>query len=1518
MPTRSGLVAAVVAVLSLLVPQLGSPPAASATPLAEVCIHIDIKVYGDGVLLADGARIAVDGGFGHAGTGVTFRFQARTYPTSYPESCPLKITDQLRWEVSTWPCENKPRPAGIATQSLSWTVRLPFDCEILSSPGLLTASLTNGRGAAGGDVFIYAGAPKWTLPNAQARSLFAPAGLQGDPVNSLTGALVLSDTDLAAPALGVGLSADRTYNSDDPARGVHGQGWRTSYSDRLSIERGGAAVVLHAADGRDVRFTRVGAGPAYAVERGVARYGLARAGVGFVLTTYEQARMTFGPDGLLTGIRERNGQGVTVTQAGGRIIAVSNGRRSLRYGYDDAGLLSTVTATAPGVGPRTVRYQHAGGRLTAVTSPGGIVTRYSYDAAGRLATQTTGDAPRPQTTTEYDAAGRVVAQTDGTGHTSRWSWEAGADDNPLTGTSTMTDPVGGKWLNSYERGWLVKQTDPTGRTVRYSYDPDGNLTHVVDPLGHGARYNYDDAGRMTGTTSPSGQVVRQSVAAGNDVTGVVDQAGRPSGVRYDPRGNPVAATYGGRTASAGYDGRGLTTWTRDTGGGLTRLAYSADGDLVRSTDPAGQITSYGIDGWGRVTAVTPPRGNLRGAGDRFTTRVEYDAEGRVSRVVGPGGVTAQRTYDGRGRLTTLTDARGGATTLRYDDADRVVGVQSPGLPEARTEYDAAGRVVKRVDPGGRTQTIEYDGGGRAVAVTYGGRTWRFSYDKAGRLIRTTLPSGKSATFSRDERGLVTRVGYSDKTPAVTYTWDQLGRRTSQTDGTGRTVFGYDAFDRLTSARGPAGAVSYRWDAAGRLAARTAAGHTETYGWDAVGRLLQVRLDGKPLVSHGYDLARGTNTARHADGLTEVRRYDDRDRLTALTATRAGKTVRAVEYGYDEADQVVRTRDSHGGAASYSYDPSGRLTEVCYAACKDFIRYGYDGSGSLLWERRPGRTTAYQAGAGSETLAAYTFSAPTPLAVPTVRAFRHDPDGNLASDGSTTYTWNAAGKPDSSVTGGATTTYRHSGDGRRFSQSVGAATTRFVWDPLSPQLLASGTGPALTRYSYGEGLVAQTLAGRTAHLLTGPTGSVLTAGAVQRDYEPYGADRARGNFGLTPGYGGGLQLTGGAYLFGQREYDPRLGTFRSPDQGGSDQLYGYASGNPISRADPAGLDDILGDTAAENERLDKIRNISGAISTGALAVAVGCTLAVICAPLVPFAVGTAAIAGALSIAADTMLAIEACVAKGNCARAFINVGLLALSRRVPGLRVGRGIKGCFRSFSGNTRVLMANGTTQPIRRIGPGDAVLATDPRTGERGPRTVTRTWVHQDSMRNLDIAGARLTTTEDHPFWNASDREWQRADQLDRGDSLLAADGGSAVVRHLDDNPLPSMPAYNLTVNDLQTYFVIAGETPLLVHNSTPCNSMTSVIGDDSLLTRAAQQAGRNQDVQRDLDSMFLQLASGNMNPGIGSKALGGTDVMYARARSGARLFFRNVDGSVQIVGKADKNNESRVIARLVQLYGR
>jgi hypothetical protein len=151
-----------------------------------------------------------------------------------------------------------------------------------------------------------------------------------------------------------------------------------------------------------------------------------------------------------------------------------------------------------------------------------------------------------------------------------------------------------------------------------------------------------------------------------------------------------------------------------------------------------------------------------------------------------------------------------------------------------------------------------------------------------------------------------------------------------------------------------------------------------------------------------------------------------------------------------------------------------------------------------------------------------------------------------------------------------------------------------------------------------------------------------------------------------------------------------------------------------------------------------------------------------------------------------------------------------------------------SFSGDTRVLMADGTTKPIDEIRVGDEVMATDPETGEQGPRKVTHVWIHDDKLTDLVLDnGAVVTTTEDHPFWNATDHQWQRADSLGAGEILLGPDGRQTQVVGLRYGPALSAPAYNLTVAEIHTYYVLAGNTPVLVHNTGPACRVSPVASD-------------------------------------------------------------------------------------------
>ena len=170
--------------------------------------------------------------------------------------------------------------------------------------------------------------------------------------------------------------------------------------------------------------------------------------------------------------------------------------------------------------------------------------------------------------------------------------------------------------------------------------------------------------------------------------------------------------------------------------------------------------------------------------------------------------------------------------------------------------------------------------------------------------------------------------------------------------------------------------------------------------------------------------------------------------------------------------------------------------------------------------------------------------------------------------------------------------------------------------------------------------------------------------------------------------------------------------------------------------------------------------------------------------------------------------------------FLSVGLRSVRPAAKALDeiaegVGTTCRVGPRSFTGETLVLMADGTTKPISEIKVGDEVLATDPDTGEQGPHRVTALFEHPDDVVDLDVNGEVVTTTEDHPFWNATDHRFEEAQHLDRGDQLQSPDGHRSTVGGLRLDTAHTAQAYNLTVEGLHTYYVLAGTRPILVHNT-------------------------------------------------------------------------------------------------------
>ncbi|WP_202067746.1 hypothetical protein [Enterococcus sp. BWB1-3] len=97
----------------------------------------------------------------------------------------------------------------------------------------------------------------------------------------------------------------------------------------------------------------------------------------------------------------------------------------------------------------------------------------------------------------------------------------------------------------------------------------------------------------------------------------------------------------------------------------------------------------------------------------------------------------------------------------------------------------------------------------------------------------------------------------------------------------------------------------------------------------------------------------------------------------------------------------------------------------------------------------------------------------------------------------------------------------------------------------------------------------------------------------------------------------------------------------------------------------------------------------------------------------------------------------------------------------------------------------------------------------------------------------------------------------------------------------------------------------------------VVSRIDESTRLVKEAEKMGKSEAAQKEADHLVSELLKGNTNLGIGYKNLF-KDVIYIRGREGARVFYRIVNGEIEILGKANKGNEDKVIRILKDMYGK
>ncbi|MGW1557705.1 polymorphic toxin-type HINT domain-containing protein [Streptomyces sp. NPDC002144] len=920
-------------------------------------------------------------------------------------------------------------------------------------------------------------------------------------------------------------------------------------------------------------------------------------------------------------------------------------------------------------------------------------------------------------------------------------------------------PTGAYDQTHYEynpAGKLTKLTDPAGSTWTYQYDQRGNQKQATDPDKGTTNSEYDDRNQLVSTTDNRGK----------KITHIYDGLGRETETHDGDASGPLLTKH--VWDPSGFKGQ-LSSATRYVGGAsgsAYTTTYSMYDTLYRPN---------------RTTVTIPSVTGEEKLAGSYQSNIKYNVDGTVQ----------SSSYPAAGSLASEV------ITPTYDDVLR---------PKALS------------GTGGLTYVTD-------TVYSYTGKPLQYTYQAAGAKKAQVTNSYQWGT-QRLANSNVTRENVAGTDKSATYGYDEAGNITSladvSRDGTDNQCFIYDYLGRLNEAWAQNTTTCAATPSASVLGGP--APYWQSYSYD---------LSGNRLTETQHDV-----TGASAKDIKRTYNYPPPSGKQPHTLTKVDTTgpngVAQDTYTYDDAGNA-QTRTISGDKQTFTWDAEGHLTQATKpdgSGGTKTTSYVYDADGNRLITRTDTDTTLYL-GSTQITLAK---GATTPKATRYYdlgggnQAIRTD-DNNLSfligdHHGTSELAINSTdltlqqrrSTPFGAARGKAPTSWPGDKGFVGGTQDAGTGLTHLGardYDPSTGRFLSAdpvldASDPQqINGYSYSDNSPV-TRSDPTGLESCGPsnpgcsqdnidsinhTGRYRTAKGHNNSTRSSDNTKSRVNTAKD-----GQPIVQGIRLPTRKELvaryavlDPRRTTYsqylarfatdlcyiRDDKNGGFCDTAKRAGLLPGPQNDPWGVKATIHCITGRGDCGEAI--VSDVITVATMAWG---------------SVGK----GLLARGASPAVAAEA------------EEGAVATMLR----------EAC--SFTPSTPVLLKDGKTKPIGKLKPGDKVVAADPQTGKRrGARTVTARIVHLDNdLVDVTIHGsdghtATLHTTSNHPFWDGTSHAWVPAGALQPGHTLNTSTDHHAQIVGVETRPGQG-DMYNLTVEQLHTYYVLAGNTPVLVHNSNGC----------------------------------------------------------------------------------------------------
>ncbi|MER8104558.1 polymorphic toxin-type HINT domain-containing protein [Kitasatospora sp. NPDC094016] len=1049
-----------------------------------------------------------------------------------------------------------------------------------------------------------------------------------------------------------------------------------------------------------------------------------------------------------------------------------------------------------------------------------------------------------QTVQQFDGAGRVTDSVFQSYGVEQWRTHTdflGADEVRITppaggyASATVKDARGNTLaLRQY------KANTPTGAydETTYGYTPEGREAWRKDAAGNLWSYEYDQLGRPVKSTDPDSGTGTTSYDDAKNLVTATDSRGKSATTVTDLLGRTVAAYEGAATDPA----KQVAAWTYDTLAkgkptSSTRYVGGAGGAAYKS-----EITGYdtGYRELGAKTTIPAAEGGLAGT---YQTDNTYDTAGRLTNTLMPA-VAGM----GREKLTFVTDVMGQFAAL-----SSAFGLAPSTTYVADVRYDPYGRPYRTTVGGAGAQVVS-----TMIIDNATGRVTRSLLDKQNAPLShvdaidyTYNPMGQVTSARNAQDGLVADL--------QCFTHDYLGRLTQAwTDNGTQTTRPQPSVPGVGACANTDGPSA----SGGKPSVGGPAPYWQQYEYDLIGnrtKLVQKDVNGDTGkdVTTTQTFGAGPNTPS-SDPKTGGGTGGPHALMKSTRTGPAGAGV--TSYTYDAAGNTTSITDTPG-TRNLTWNAQGKLDQITGTGQSGATSYLYDLSGNQLIRRDPGKTTL---NLGADQLALDTNTG----AVTNVRSYAA-PNGLSITRTTTNGTSKLAYQgSDPHGTNGVQFDSYDLAQVRRptdpFGNERGTQPDAGVW--AGDKGFVGGTKEKATGFTL---LGAREYDPKTGRFISPDPITVAS------DPQQWNAYSYANNSPINKSDANGLRPTcdtpaecnglaaekddghGYSYITPATWSPSTLASLPKPtaqEQTAKSRM--DAADKVVNEAKHKRDElvhkvvDLVGDLIGFNDARDCFTkgDVMSCINTALNVVPWGKILKAVKVGIQALKIykeinkaydairageRTAREAEAAYVTARTA-ASEARAAEKAAASAAEEKAARETATDAAGTESKAVAKeadevpvGCRNSFPTGTKVLMGDGSLKSIDDIHEGDVVMATDPQTGETRPETVTATILTPDDKDFTDLTltddaaprgppadhQSKITSTHHHPYWSETRQQWVDAGELTPGEHLRQPDGTTLTIQSVRNYPY-AVTTHNLTVNQLHTYYVLADDAPVLVHN--------------------------------------------------------------------------------------------------------